>query len=359
MKMTRRSKKAKFLSTLVFYDEPQLVVLSRSEGFKIIATAIDDDSRVYPFFAAEIDNDQWERYLRGFSDLNYLFRFPKGKKWFTFDLANAQDGIVPLQEAARDDFADKDYIPAHGFFSRDHTEPFESREVQQSTQTFAIDGSWDLPDFSHFYGKFSDLYAFFLSVEKFKSPSGRTDLKRRIKQAFTGYPMRGGSSYVHFYDDLYSIQEWIDRLSVKRIQYASPGHVAVTARNDIFRDFVIAIGNYEQNQIAVSEKYRQLHKFLSKSHLLTADAKDEERLKPYSDYILQLTNELAEASALSDFDTILELTEKNSLATAKIVLSHIRRLERAFVFFAEGRVRFSDSQGQADSPPTADLGVFA
>jgi hypothetical protein len=157
-----RERSAKFVQVLEYMDGPQAVLLERSADQKIVAVAIQKAGFSYPFFGAQISSDQWERYRRGFVDLRYLFMYPRGKKWYFFDLANQQDGILSLEPVKKDEYIEKHYIPEIGFFSYDHSEPIkEEKSRDLATQRYKPDGIWDLPDFAHFYKKLTDLYAFF------------------------------------------------------------------------------------------------------------------------------------------------------------------------------------------------------
>jgi hypothetical protein len=48
---------------------------------------------------------------------------------------------------------------------------------------------------------------------------------------------------------------------------------------------------------------------------------------------------LGELMKINDLDLIYQLTNQNALVFAKVLLAHGRRLDRYFMFFAEGRVK--------------------
>jgi hypothetical protein len=72
-KKTRRLK-ATYVSTFVYVDEPQVILLDRGRDAKVIAIAIVRGGMQYPFLGAEISSSQLERYLRECSDLRYLLQ---------------------------------------------------------------------------------------------------------------------------------------------------------------------------------------------------------------------------------------------------------------------------------------------
>ena len=338
--MAKRNYKATLVGTLVYIDEPQVLLLERDADAKIVAVAIDIEGYQYPFLGAEISSPQWDRYRRGFVDLRYLFLYPRWRRWYLFDLADAKDGEVPLKFAEPSVYKDDAYLPAAGFFSRDHTEPTAGiSKTQLETQTYAIDGSWDLPDFSQFYAKITDLYSFFLSLEEYMSSTARLDLKKAIGGAFRGHPLRGGSRYINLYNDLYDAQDIDDRLIVKRIQYASPGRVDVDGRSDIFEKLNCSLDLFAANYDAIKTEYLEIHRYLHDSRLLKRDAARVELDSAIAKYILGRAREFAKIMQLEQFDLIYSLTDKNPLATIKILLSFYRRMERYYLFFAEGRVK--------------------
>ena len=81
----RRPRAAKYLQTLIFYDEPQLMLLSTEGDSLLIALAIEDDILQDPYLAAEISKDQYGEYLAERFDLRYLFTNPYFKAWYFFE----------------------------------------------------------------------------------------------------------------------------------------------------------------------------------------------------------------------------------------------------------------------------------
>jgi hypothetical protein len=229
-----RPKTATFVQVLEYMDGPQAVLLEKSLDAKIVGVAIHDDSMQYPFFGAEISRDQWERYKRGFVDFRFLFMFPKYKSWYKFDLMPGPKDRIALKEVQKDEHADENYVPDSSFFSYDHSEPILTTAGGLAIQSYNTDGIWDFPDFSQFYNKVTDLYVFFLSLNKYDLPDTRIDLKKKIHDAFAGQPFRGGSSYVNLYNGLLSVQEIRDKLAIGQLRYSSPGIIDVRGQFEVF-----------------------------------------------------------------------------------------------------------------------------
>src|SRR6202166_3911526 len=94
--------------------------------------------------------------------------------------------------AARREITIENYIPEAGFFAYNHSEKIKEDENKElATQKYLTDGIWDLPDFTNFYNKLTDLYAFFLSLKKYVADDTPFDIKKRIKESFQEQPLRG------------------------------------------------------------------------------------------------------------------------------------------------------------------------
>jgi hypothetical protein len=97
-----------------------------------------------------------------------------------------------------------------------------------------------------------------------------------------------------------------------------------------------------------------LHDYLSKLDFLTASPDHLNLTSSTAASIEQYARKLSDDLGLN-YDEINELTG-NTLSTSKIVLSHHRRLERYFLFFAEGRIRLpSDTDAPVANSPSIDV----
>jgi hypothetical protein len=101
----------------------------------------------------------------------------------------------------------------------------------------------------------------------------------------------------------------------------------------------VALKEFEANYAANKLEYKKLKDYLGQRKLLKADSKRFDKSGAVADYIYKEATRLGKRLRLKDLKLIYELTDKNALIFAKIMLSHYRRLERYFMFFAEGRIR--------------------
>jgi hypothetical protein len=339
-KRKSRSVEANLLATLVYYDEPHVLLLSSSADVRYIAVAVPDDNFENKFFASKINISEWDKYNTGYTDLRYLFTSVSRRRWYIFDLMDMNDGKIKLSPVEDESGIPEDYLPSHGFFSRDHTADYDAVLVATPLRVLAIDGNWKLNDFSKLYARTEDVYSFFIALRNFTNANFRLDFRRAIKEAFQNYPWRGGSSYVHFFDDLFRVQPDEDKVGVRSIQYASPGEIKLKGNPqilDIVRD---SASNFARNKDDIQKSYAKLYKYLKTMKLLKVDGDRFDNQSPMATHILGLAKTLATELRVDEFDMIHELTNKNALATAKIILAFERRVRDLDNFVSEGRLSF-------------------
>src|ERR1700720_1030147 len=97
----RNDKTATFVQTLIFYDEPQLILLRSETGADIIGVAVSRPDMEHPFFSCEVRKKAFRRYLEGKADLHYLFKDAVREKYFFIDLEGADS--IQLREATPDE----------------------------------------------------------------------------------------------------------------------------------------------------------------------------------------------------------------------------------------------------------------
>lgn len=335
----RRGKQAKILKTLVFYDSPQVILLELKLDCYAVAVAIDSAVDQLKFLAVEIDERELAGYLREQCDLRYLFKFPRRKAWYQFDLMDATENTVTFFRTSPDIYANEKHLPSRGFFAREHTDEYVLEAVGHlDEKRYEIDGGWELNDFTKFYRKISDQYAFFLSLGKFASLATDAQDRRRILQTLIEAALRGGGSYVNLFTDLKRTQSSAERLAVQSIQYASPGHVAIKGKLDVFRQIDKNLENLSEDFDNIKSLYDNLYRYLQKNKLLKADKNQLDPHGAVSEYIVKETSKLAGQLGVDDCDLLFQMAGRNALTYSKVVMAHFRRSRDYFFFFAEGRV---------------------
>lgn len=337
MKMPRR-RRAEYSATLVFSDEPQVILLKDKE-VPIVAVAIpDDDLEASKFFATTVTKRDWQSYMDGSCDLRYLFAYPTTRHTYTLDLNKASKGKLMLEPFFEN--IPEDYLPQPRFFSSYHTEKLELPPMAPDEEVLYVDGEWDMPEFGNFYQRYSEVYAFIAATKNWTTENVAEPAKKKIAQAFLTKPFQGGFSYVHFFKELGELLLREQRLGLDKIQYASPGKVEVRGETALFSEIEGLIPNFLARRGAISKQYGVLHQYLSQNRYLAMSGESYPDDKPVSTYINQQSAKLAELLGALQFDTIQELTGGNALVTAKIVMAFYRRVDEASAYFAQGRVSF-------------------
>ena len=341
----RRPRAAKYLQTLIFYDEPQLMLLSTEGDSLLIALAIEDDILQDPYLAAEISKDQYGEYLAERFDLRYLFTNPYFKAWYFFEGTQSNNGWYPLYRVTGPEHLKPSVWPGHGLFARDHTEDTQEYSVAyQANETFDIDGSWDFPEFGKFYGQYTDLYVVVHSAEIFANDNEPHVRKRQLQEAFLK-PWRGGGSYVSFYDSLFYAQERQDRLRVGAIKYASPGYVDIKGNPKAFAEMRLLIESYSANSAALTKEYKDLYQFLAGLKLLKVPPEKFDRTSDLAGEVGERARNFAAQYRVFSYETFFEMSGRDHLVTAKVLLSIHRRIEKLYQFFRQGRVSFPKDRG--------------
>jgi hypothetical protein len=339
-----KENRAKYVATLVYLDEPQVVVLDHGDDAKIIGVAIEKDGYDFPFFGAEISFSQWERYIHEFVHLRYLFLLPRWKRWYIFDLARQDDhDWIPLERITKEDAKNPKYLPSDGFFARSHTEelPVIEAPAERTSQDFLIDGTWDPTDFSLFFARYNDIYSFFLGIWKFLWTGTTDEQKRALVDAFTDNTLHSGFNYVNFFGDLKGLVGFDERLAMPAIVKRSPGLLTVTGKEATLGEVRNALDNFDKNQEFLKVQYTELHNYMSRAKLLKKSGERVQRGDAIYKYLQDKSGAFAATLGI-DKRPIDRLTANNVVSTAKILLSYHRRLERYHLFFIEGRVRRGD-----------------
>lgn len=338
--MAHARKRANYVDTLIYLDEPQVLALSISAGLMVVAVAVpDNDPEKSMFLATTVRTRHWEAYLDGTVDLRYLFLYPRGRLLYYFDLMTMKNNKVLMEPFVG--LVPDDHLPLPRLFSSDHTTDISAGVRASDKETLVIDGEWEMPEFGQFYQKYADVYAFLASTKNWADPTRPADVKAQIQNAFRTKPFQGGSSYVHFYHGLNDNLPRDERTSLDSIQYASPGTVNITGDGSLFDEVERLVRAFLDKTFEVREAYSSLYSYMSKAGLLSIAGHNFPANDPRTAHLLASAKALCETHGIQDFTVIKALAQSNGLVVAKIVLSLSRRIEEAAKFFAQGRMGFS------------------
>jgi hypothetical protein len=339
------AKSATLAQTLVFYDGPQVALLKSSRNIDMLAVAVEKASYQMPFFSCEVRDRPLTKYANGKIDLNYAFRFAEYGKYYFFDWCNiGDDRKVKLSPASEEEISDQAYYPAAGFFARDHTHALKSKASTSEAfrRVFNIDGNWEASEFSKFYEKISDLYAFLYVAKKQDEGTLNAVDTAAVKDAISSQFWRGGGSYVKFYDSISDRVGMSDPLTVAKIAYASPGEIVLEGRSEIFQELDHMVASFAKS----FEKIKGLNSKVEVT-LKREGLKRAAKTSAFSSVALEQTVKeqslmLASLMDMEKPQQILALCDENILVFSKVVLSFYRRARDLYLFHAQGRVQTSD-----------------
>lgn len=340
--MKSRTTTAQVVEYLVDYEGPQLILLKTNRDRFMLAHAIRWAGMADPFFGGEVPEKALEKYFTGRADLHYAFEHAFRDEYYFFDYATVSrtDETVELKRATKEDLEDNSLLPAGGIFSRSHTSLFKREKVITALKTYKIDGKWGADDFSHFYGKMSDLYALFAMLNRLEgatAPAERGFFAQALKERL----WRGGGSYNGFYDDLDSrnAKQAVPSLEVSRIQYASPGQIDLRGDKDALAYTSDVIAVFEDHSYTLRKLYNEARGALQKAKLLKAGPETDFPSPAIKQFVNGKIRELAEAMKLENIDDMYAASGPNVLVFAKLVLSIFRRANELYAFEDEGRIQ--------------------
>ena len=300
----------------------------------------------FPFFGAQVTEDQFVDYMRERFDLRYLLMKPDMKRHFIFDLANSSEGDIQLARHSLTQEESDTLLPDAGLFAREHTEAVQLPSLMgRSEETFGIDGKWDLDEFSKLYGQVTDLYSVFSSVDAFLDQQASIDKRQKIQNAFLK-PFEGGGSYVSLYKSLNATHSRSDRLDVQGIQYHSPGYVKVKGQTKPLSEVRELVLHLEANLIEIETHYKALYDLLKSYKLLRTPSSRFPNSGDMVDRIKISTKALSDVLEAYPYEGILKMSAGNALIAAKVTLSVFRRGKRLLEFFLEGRVSYDKPSSQ-------------
>lgn len=336
--MTQRRRKAIFKADLVVFDEPQLFCLTAGKSMIIVVAVPEQPNEKFDHIAASVTSKNWERYLGGFVDVRYLFTYPFNRSLYVFHSDDMKENTIMLRPHEQE-FPDS-LLPSHGIFSSSHTEDFGDYEEASGEEQLFIDGEWELNEFGSFYQRYSDIYFFSAALKNVNRAGVDQAYKGRIKNAFAGKPFKGGSSYMHMFDELQDCLPRGEKLSLDGIEYNSPGDVRMNGLPEHFSEIEKLISNYTIHRAEIRETHKKLRAFLTQEKLLGMAAASFDTSSSNARFILNSAKDLGSKLSLTELDKVETLCGNNPLVFAKVILAIFRRIDAAASFFAEGRMAF-------------------
>jgi hypothetical protein len=325
---------------LIFYDEPQLILLQSDRNKLMLAVAVYRDDMENPFFGCELQPQIIMKYFQGHGTLRYAFENAYRGLYYFFDFLPSEDQEYSLKLATKEESEDENFWPMAGTFARSHTEPYEQFERGKSDKRrFFIDGTWESRDFSRFHGKMSDVYAFYDILNRIqKNDKEAAYIKKSIQDRF----WQGGGSYGGFYGDLKQHVRPRSPLGIAELRYSSPGHITFRGDGALIDSIDESVDAFLNTYESLVERYKALRSILSGAKLLRAGPNARFPSKRLSDEAYTNAVALGREMGVPKVDQIFEACDANILVFSKVILSIFRRLQELYMFHAEGRVTHSE-----------------
>jgi hypothetical protein len=205
-----------------------------------------------------------------------------------------------------------------------------------------LDGDWGLLEFSGFGKHYVQLYAFFYGVRELSS-DGAAGGDERVLRAFASFPWKGGWSAVDFFENLRYAIPRKDRVRIKEIEFASPGHIDLWALASATGAITATVTALTLAVNRVHNTYRNIQKGIREHKLGKIDVRRAELAlaKEQLAFIDASIEDLSEGLKLApeDLDTIKELSPQ-PLGTLKILLAVYRRARELAKMQANGQIKF-------------------
>jgi hypothetical protein len=334
-----------FVEAVLFRaGEPLLVLLTRKSGAGkqyFVASAIpDDDDNTDYFFVVSVGRTHMIRYFDGQCDLRYLYAFASGRKYFIIKGSMPEVGKSAVLEAF-DGSVTENLLPDSRFFATAHTSEYGRDLSVHGSQSLVIDGEWDMQEFGNFYQKFSDIYSYEQAISYVRENDAPKI--KKVETAFRTKPFRGGSSYMNFFDDLQEIIPSRERPGLDGITYNSPGHVDLRGNSEILEAVREALIDFLERTEVIDIKHKELRSFMSKERLLRITGGVRVASPEVATELSRLTAGLLDVLPISGKDYLRDITAGNLIVLAKISLALYRRLKATAMFFAQGRLGYSDN----------------
>ena len=197
-----------------------------------------------------------------------------------------------------------------------------------------MNGRWTLADLYDFPHALSQAYAFFYCLD-LKVPSVDSE---RLDAALTGYPWRGGYSYVNLYTVLKNQVAPPHRPRIVSIQYASPGWIELSLALAAVVKVSAAISGVLATGAGAVSTYKHLQSVFSDiaHRRARARVRSLELSVQQVQLVHALSDELSKTMGFENFQELVSRTGSVEVA-GKIIAAQYRRVEKMAEFAQQGK----------------------
>ena len=197
-----------------------------------------------------------------------------------------------------------------------------------------LDSDWQLADLYTFPHAFSQTYALVYCLDSELDPRDRD----RINTALTGYPWKGGYTYVNTYTVFQNQVPSPARPKIHSIQKSSPGWLDLVLNVDVAIQVAKSVGVLLGTATVAAKTYSSIQKTLSdlNTHRRKNDLQNANLTQAEIKTMMGMSNDIAKYLG---FKNVAELHEHtgNPEVSLKLLLAHYRRLKIMAEFVQKGK----------------------
>lgn len=313
---------------LLNYGMPLVVVAKNDKGGVLVGVNYFDpeDGEPYKFYFVQPKSKILSGFLEQKIDLRYLVLHGCYKQKFKADTwgdAGQQFKLEKLSEELTEEM-----LPAPRLFN-----PAPApRSVAVTKRKIEIDGRWDVGDLSLFSDLVRDCYSFAYALTRNK-PS------LALKSIFQRFPWRGGSSSLNFFRSLSDNIRRDESMNVTRMQYASPGFIEFSLRDDVADLIKALVVDINLPDSLAGKSYKSARVYLRDKDWLTQSEDDIPVLTEMEkDELKEIIDNLCDCLGLVGYKGHISiLSQGNELAGVKILLAFYRRLKKFADYSSTGK----------------------
>ncbi|MGZ2928359.1 MULTISPECIES: hypothetical protein [Pseudomonas aeruginosa group] len=309
------------------YDVPLVVMAKAEKGNTFVGINFEDkeDGTPCSFYFVQPRRKLLAQFMEQKVDLRYLVTHGSYSRKFTAKTWAELGSEVVCSKL--EGSIEEDMLPAPRLFNPNPL----PRSQAVSRKKIQIDGRWDVGDLSLFSDLIRDCYSFAHAL--IKGPT------LQLRTAFEHYPWRGGSSSLNFFKEIGEQINSDERVKLTRMQYASPGYIEFSLREDVSELIKDLIEDINLQDSLAKSSYDKARSYLRDKGWLRLAEEDLRGFTPVELVELDaLLSELCEAFGLDGYKSnIVGLSRNNVLAGIKILLAFYRRLSKFADYSATGK----------------------
>lgn len=191
-----------------------------------------------------------------------------------------------------------------------------------------LDKRWKLDELSDFSKNYEQSYYAAFAIEALRKESSLgLDTQRRLLTQMSRYPWRGGFSTVHFYYGVKRIVGKKRQPEIKRIKYASPGFIELSAIQEIALGLGIIVSSACGSITLINSTYNRIYKGLREREMneISVERSRIELAKEQREFLLQSIDDMGQHLNLADQSKLIDASG-NEFRALKILLSMYRRI---------------------------------